>query len=638
MVRGNPRPMTHRGAPETRVITWGMPLRGTEQRFRLITETISEVFWMAAADMSRLLYVSPTYERVWGRTCESIYKNPRSFLDAIHPGDLTLVQHHLERMREGLPLNHEYRIVRQDGTVRWIWDRGFPVRDEETSTDCYVGVAQDISERKRAEADATAMAERFLLMSRATTDAVWDWDIAGNTAWWNDCWYEKFQYDRAVTPSYAAWAERLHPADHDRVLADFTRAIESGASSWSAEYRFVLPDGTVKDVFDRGYVLRTSDGKPLRMVGAVMDITERRSLEAQLRQSQKMEAIGQLAGGVAHDFNNILQAMQLEIALAQETPGLPASVVSPFEQLRTFTDRAASLTRQLLLFSRREAMKLRWLDVNSAVTEVARLLHRILGEDIALHIDLGRGVLGAQADPGMLSQVLLNLAVNARDAMPRGGTLSIATAVIAREVCISVNDTGTGIAPEVVPRIFEPFFTTKDVGRGTGLGLATAFGIIEQHSGRITVQSEVGQGTLMRVYLPLAQGAPGPVIEIAAPKVHGGTETILLVEDDTTVRCLMRAVLERHGYRVLEAQHALDAMRAWDDADGRIDLLLTDVVMPGGIDGIELAARLGERSSGLKVMFASGHGPERVGLGVLLNKPVSLEHLLSAVRERLDAD
>ena len=417
--------------------------------------------------------------------------------------------------------------------------------------------------------------------------------------------------------------------------------------------------GWVKLMVYNGTLVRDAAGSPLFALLTMINITERRQLEEQLRQSQKMDAIGQLAGGVAHDFNNILTAIILHTELASTHPVLPAEVAETLRAIRSASDRAALLTNQLLLFSRQQVMQLRHFNFSAAVTTSAKLLWRLLGEDVRLELSLHPRPLPVYADEGMIGQVLLNLAVNARDAMPRGGLLLLETTerVVSAEeaqlhpdtapgryACLRVQDTGQGIAPEVLPHIFEPFFTTKDVGKGTGLGLATVFGVVHQHRGWIAVESKLAEGTTFSVFLPLV-APPGEVEEPkSAVALHRGSETILLVEDESGVRYTVRALLERHGYRVLVAEHGAAALALWQLEHGKIDLLLTDLVMPGGLGGGELATQLQAELPALKVIVMTGYSVDFAGRDLklparqnFLQKPFAPDVLLTTVRAVLDA-
>jgi len=387
-----------------------------------------------------------------------------------------------------------------------------------------------------------------------------------------------------------------------------------------------------------------------RVHAYAVDVTERLNLEAQLRQSQKMEAIGQLAAGVAHDFNNILTIMQGLVRKVEAGQGDPEETL---QQMFDTTERAAAFTRQLLAFSRRQVLQPRVIDVREVVSGVSRMLQRLIGEDIVLTVNNGEDVPTIEADPSMVEQILLNLAVNARDAMPRGGQLIItndAVAVPESEdtqrlfVRLVVQDTGCGMTDEVKARIFEPFFTTKEAGKGTGLGLATVFGIVKQHGGAIEVVSEPGRGTSFSVLLP-ACDKPIDVAAEPAPTVWqldaSGSETILLVEDEPLLRELAQSVLTDAGYKVLEAGECDEAFNVWREHEREIDLLLTDMVLPGGMNGRDLAIELQQSKPGLKVIYTTGYSQDIVGLDTdpvnFLQKPYPPEVLTHAVRACLDA-
>jgi nitrogen-specific signal transduction histidine kinase/ActR/RegA family two-component response regulator len=393
-----------------------------------------------------------------------------------------------------------------------------------------------------------------------------------------------------------------------------------------------------------------------------VDITERKALEELLRQSQKMDAVGQLAGGVAHDFNNMLAVIRGNAELLlMDAADYPAQAREGLKHVVAASERAANLTRQLLAFSRKQVMQPQPLVLSDVIANLTKMLKRVIGENIDLQCHYAAPLPYIHADPGMMEQVLLNLVVNARDAMPGGGQVCVATEFVQLDegrahtnaearagefVCLSVSDTGTGIAPEVLPRIFEPFFTTKEVGKGTGLGLATVYGIVKQHQGWIEVSSEVGKGTTFKVLLP---ATPAPVRRAAVTEadveVRGGTETILLVEDDHAVRLTTRRVLESKGYRIREATSAREALEVWHNHAGEIALVLTDIIMPEKLTGRDLAEQLWREQPGLKVIFMSGYSAEVVGENTefvrrtrshFLHKPSSARTLLETVRHCLD--
>jgi PAS domain S-box-containing protein len=391
-----------------------------------------------------------------------------------------------------------------------------------------------------------------------------------------------------------------------------------------------------------------------RFTGIARDVSDRKRMEAQLVNAQRMEGVGRLAGGIAHDFNNLLTAIggYADLSLEAVEPGHPLH--GKLLEIRRAASRAADLTGKLLAFSRRQHIAPRRVDVNSTVADVHGMLTRLIGEDVSLSLDLSPTAVWVDVDPGMLEQVLLNLAINARDAMPGGGRLSIETRAIeladdggspearpGRFASVTVTDTGSGISPDHLSQIFDPFFTTKDVGRGTGLGLAIAYGVIRQHGGWIEVDSKVDSGTRFQVFLPIstsrAEAPPAAPVDRAAPR---GRETVLLVEDDEQVRRLVVAALKRYGYEVVEADCGPVALEKYASLAARIDLLITDVVMPGGMSGIELAAALRREQPVIPVMLMSGYHAQGLDHGIpnstYLAKPFAIPELLAQVRRSLD--
>jgi len=633
-----------------------------EELLRLVAETISEVVWIATFHLSRLIYVSPAYERVWGRTCESLYRDPKSFLDAVHPDDLQRVLAGLEPQRQGLPFQHEYRIVRPDGAVRWIWDRGYPERNPAGRIVRFAGVAQDITERKLAEQQLAGVVERLELVSRATKDATWDWNIVSNATWWSDVHYQDFGYPRDTPPSFEAWAERIHPDDRPRVLEGVKRALEGKHVTYSDEYQFLVPHGQPRVILDRAYILYAADGTPVRMVGAMMDVTDQRRLERQLRQAQKVEAVGQLAGSIAHDFNNVLSLIIGHSELLLCEIGQEDASREGVDEIRSAAMRAADLTRQLLMFARQQSLQLRATNIASVLGEMAKMLRRLVGEDVELTVDGSGQMAKVLIDAGQLTQVILNLVINARDAMPCGGQLLINTKDIVFDdrgsaqqpeikpgayVMLLVSDTGIGMDTSTQERIFEPFFTTKEPSRGTGLGLATVSGIVEQWGGTIVTTSELGRGTTFRIYIPQAEHEASRRERLNVPRASATAaaereKTLLLVEDDYPLRTLLRTALQKNGYRVIDAANGREALMLCESEGAPIDLLLTDVVMPL-MSGRELVERISKMRRGIKVLYMSGytagildnHGLPGTGLEIL-QKPFAPNLLLQRVRELLE--
>jgi PAS domain S-box-containing protein len=502
-------------------------LARSEQRFRQLAENIPQVFWMIQVHPFELLYVSPAYETVWGRSVASLMAAPRSWLDAVLAEDRASTLAFFDRSLRGEETSAEFRIRRSDGATRWIWARAFPVRE--------------------------------------------------------------------------------------------------------------------------------NSGPVQRVTGISLDITDRRNLDEQLRQAQKMEAVGRLAGGVAHDFNNLLGVIMGYSEATLRTLGPEHRSRANIEEVLRATERAAGVTRQLLMFSRKQVTAPRVLDLNAIVRDLEKILRRLIGEDLELRIACRPSLGRIRADSGEIEQVIMNLAVNARDAMPYGGRLTIETEDVdvseegrgetdlppGAYVRLTVTDTGTGIPKDIQANIFEPFFTTKEPGRGTGLGLSTVYGIVKQWGAHISVRSEAGAGACFRIHFPRVDAADDPT-RASSSAIPKGTETILLVEDEAMLRTVAREMLEDCGYAVLEAGDGDRALQLASAHQGPIHLVITDVIMPG-VSGPETAARLRRVRSGIKVLFVSGYTDSALAQHsmlpadvALLQKPFTAGSLARKVREVLD--
>jgi PAS domain S-box-containing protein len=483
----------------------------------------------------------------------------------------------------------------------------------------------------------------------------WEFNVPENRVWWSDELYRMYGVDPAsFRPSYDAFLALVHPDDRSMVHRIISESL-GNAHPFDFEHRIVHAGGQVPIMLAKGRAVRGDDGQVVRLLGTAQDITERKGLEGHLRQAQKMEAVGILASGVAHDFNNLLTAISGYTDLVLESLGDSPQRADLQEVLKA-TGRAGALTRQLLAFSRKQVLQLKVLDVNVLVANIGKLLARTIPESIELVLDLDPVLEAVKADATHLEQVLLNLAVNARDAMPHGGQLRLATKVVdvdrlwaqqyppmtaGRYVRLVVSDTGTGMTPATQAHIFEPFFTTKGEGQGTGLGLSTAYGIVKQSDGFIWVTSELGRGTGFEIYLPVVHAPLDSLAAIDARPLVGGSETILFAEDDGAVRRLARHVLTSYGYSVLDARDGEEALAIAARHNGTIDLLVADVIMPG-LSGPDLAERLTRTIPGMKVLYTSGYAESATRrLGVkeglsLLSKPFLPGDLLHKVRETLE--
>ena len=517
---------------------------------------------------------------------------------------------------------------------------------------------RDINDRKRAEEALRQSEARLKEAQRLARLGNWELDFLIDTLTWSDEVFRIFEIDRErFAASYPAFLAAIHPEDREAVQSAYTQSLET-RQPYEITHRILTPGGRIKYVQEKCETYYNPEGKPLRSVGTVQDITAQKRLEEQLRQAQKMEAIGHLAGGVAHDFNNILAAMMMNLDLLQGNQSLDQPIQEALKEFEAGAQRAAQLTRQLLMFSRRSVLEVKTLNVNDVVVNLLKMLGRLMGENIALQFLSKAADPWVKADAGMLEQVLMNLSVNARDAMPKGGRITITTEAVEIDleraklnpemrsgsfICLSVADTGCGMDELTLQHIFEPFFTTKSMGQGTGLGLATVYGIVAQHRGWVEVESQVGRGSTFQIFLPASAKTAAEKVESSLEAAAQGHETILVVEDDQGVRRMVTQVLIMLGYQVLEAGNGQEAMRLWQGYERQIDLLITDMIMPEGMSGLELAERLREEKTDLKIIISSGYSTEMTEPGktaakgiVYLHKPYRASLLGKTVRDCLD--
>ena len=613
-------------------------LGASEDKYRTVVASLKEVVFQIN-EFGHWTSLNPAWQEITGFEVKEALGT--LFLEFIHHDDrqhnshifLQLLERKLDYCR------YETRLLTKDGKVRWVEIYAQLTLNNDGGILGTSGSLTDITDRKHAEHQI----QKLAAFPKVNPNPVLEFDAKGVLTYFNEAAQKMaetlgHQNPKEILPPNAGDLARQSLAFAEKKL-NISVTLGGKKISWS--------------------FFPISSSQVVHCYGA--DITEMENLEAQFRQAQKMESIGQLAAGVAHDFNNILTVIQgyADLLLARNLPD--KSVNDPLKQISNASRRASALTRQLLMFSRKQVLQSRTLDLNTVLRNLHNMLTRLLGEHIAVETDFAAILPALEADTGMLEQVVMNLAVNSRDAMPSGGKLTIATfarkidaeyvrhhpdAKAGTTICLSVTDTGCGMDQKTMERIFEPFFSTKEVGKGTGLGLATVYGIVKQHKGWIEVSSQVGKGTTFAIYLPAAQGAvvanESPAADHVQP-ARGGSETILLVEDEPILREWVKEILLGGGYRVMEAGNGVEALSVWDSAGGKIDLLLTDMVMPEGMTGRDLSKQLRSRQPQLKVIYTSGYSEEIMGneTGLrdapFLPKPYAAPQLTKLVRDCLDA-
>jgi len=589
------------------------------------------------------------------RTGEPLLATPKVFEELVAKGEVELIgAPSLDWM--GVPLRAGGQTFGVLVVQSYREDVRFGERDKEVLTFVSQQLASAIDHKRHEEA-LRQSESRYRSLVQSAVYGIYRSSVDGRFLDVNPALIHMLGYDSAdevvkLDPQREVFVE---PAEHERLLQEFQR---TGCLD-SAEVRWKRKDGSVITVRLSGRAATELDEADQALEIIAEDITERRALEDQFRQAQKMEAVGRLAGGVAHDFNNLLMVVSGYTEVLMEALDQNDPLLVKVQAIQQAADRATTLTRQLLAFSRKQLLELKVVDVNSIVADMERLLRPLIGENIDLTTKLTPNVGHTRADAGQLEQVIMNLVVNAKDAMPDGGRILIQTSeadpdTARREhsliepgtyILLSVSDTGAGMDRETQSRIFEPFFTTKEKGKGTGLGLSTVYGIVKQGGGYIFAQSEPGCGTTFRIYLPrVADPADSPRVDKHAQTAAGGSETVLLVEDEESVRELVRETLKTRGYRVIEASDGIAAMRVSEEYQGNIEILITDVVMPG-MSGRELAKRVAAARPNIRVLYLSGYTEDAIihegalepGTG-FLQKPFTLQVLARKVREVLQGE
>jgi PAS domain S-box-containing protein len=611
---------------------------------------------------SRTVRWSPELFRIFGREPVAAPLSAEDFFASLHPDDRDRVRQLLDTpLAAGQSYEIEYRIVRADGTERVVRERAEVRRDVDGELSALVGTAQDVTERAVAEAALRASEARFRALVERAEELITIVDARGRVAYGSPAYLRLLGFSPDVVQGRDALA-LVHPDDLPAVRAVLDALLAEPGAVRRAEYRVRHRDGSWRTVNSIGQSLLHEPAVAAVVVNS-RDVTEERALQARLRQAQRMEAVGQLAGGVAHDFNNLLQVIQSHARFAIEALPYNSPVRADLTALEEAGERAVSLTRQLLAYSRRQMLQPRVLDLNDVVRGLAPMLRRLIGEDVVIVTRLAPAPGTVTADPAQLEQVLVNLAINARDAMPGGGTLTIETAPVdvgathahassappAHEdapppgayVRLRVADTGSGMDEATRARAFEPFFTTKGVGHGTGLGLSTVYGTVRQSGGWARITSAPGAGTTIEIDLPRTDAAADWPDAPAAAVRRTGAGTVLLVEDEATVRRTVRRMLAQRGYTVLEAADGREALARLADHPTAIDLVLTDMVMPG-LSGRALAERVAAERPHTRVLFMSGYTDDEIArrdLAVpdapVLEKPFTPDTLIDAVQQAL---
>ena len=666
-----------------------------EARYRAITDSIDQMIWSTQADGYHDYYNHRWYEFT-GMPVGST--DGEAWNGMFHPQDQERAWRvWRDCLESGQPYHIEYRLRHRSGEYRWVLGRAQPVRDDSDAIVRWFGTCTDIHDFKIADERIRELEERYRLASRASNDAIWDWDLVGGTLRWSEGHRERFGLDISHV-TFETWHRNVHPDDFERVERALRVAIESKAQRWSDDYRFRRADGSYAEVFDRGFIARDADGKAIRMIGAMQDQTERRQAEAELRrlaetleervaerteelaasnsqlvgqieerervagtlrQMQRLEAVGQLTSGVAHDFNNLLTVIIGNLGFVQRgIKGQPNAekLERRLGFMEVAAERGAKLTAQLLAFSRRQRLEPKPLDLNGAVANLRDLLQSTMGGSVRIETVLCEQLWSALVDPTQIELVILNLAINARDAMRVGGSLSVETsnAVVrgaprrpeepepGEYVVVAVSDTGFGMSDEVRAKAFEPFFTTKEVGKGTGLGLSQVLGFAKQSNGGVRIESRSGEGTTVKVFLPRAGGearqeSMASIVSVAPQRRDG--MVVLLVDDDTAVREITAELLREAKFHVIEAGSGGAGLEALDRTE-TVDVLLVDFVMPG-MNGAEVAREAQLRRPGLPTLFVTGYADldaiRSVGEERIVAKPFKPERLFQAIEHVLGA-
>jgi len=632
-------------------------IRESEEKYRLHFENVSDVIFSIDPEL-RIISISPSVETVLGYKPEELIGKHFQDLNVLAPEYIEIALTETMRAFAGEKIDSPvFEFIAKDGTIKFGEVNGTPLLHDGKAI-ALIAVARDITDKKLAEKALHREKEKFRVLVEESPLGVSIVGKDGHYKYINPRFIELFGYTQEDIPTGRKWFRKAFP-DREYRNQVISTWIADNEKSKTSEFRprtfnVKCKDGLNKVIQFLPVTMETGDQFVI-----YEDITEHEELEEQLRQAQKMEAIGRLAGGVAHDFNNLLTAIIGNADLTLMSLDKDSPLIENIEEIKKTGHRASSLTRQLLAFSRKQVLQPKVIDLNELIIDLKKMLRRLIGEDVKLETFMEPDLGWVKTDPGQIEQVLLNLAVNARDAMPRGGKLTIETTNVdiyegyshkhalqmryGPYVVLAVSDTGIGMDKEVLSHIFEPFFTTKEVGKGTGLGMATVYGIVKQNNGYIWVYSEPNLGTTFKIYLPkIKEKFESKQKEHIPKRVLIGSETILMVEDNDEVRNLIKNILQRYGYKLLKAENGKEALRISRQHQHPIHLMLTDVVMPG-MNGRELSERIQSQRPEIKVLYMSGHtGDAIVHHGVLapgvnfIQKPFTSEKLAGMIRKVLD--
>jgi PAS domain S-box-containing protein len=621
----------------------------SEGKFRYFTENINAVIWFGRVNANENMYVNPAYEKIWGRSCQSLNENPNSWIEAIHPEDVHLILEKLEQEKEGKATNLEYRIIKPNGCLRWIWERSFPIQDEQGNMYCYGGIAEDITERKQAE---QKISEQAALLDIAT-DAIFVRDFQNQILFWNQGAEKIYGWSKQEIGT-----KNVNEIFYNDLITQpeeiaLSTVIETGV--WQGELRKLTKNKQEILVESRWTLMRDDAGQPKSILTVDTDITESKLLEEQFFRTQRLESIGTLAGGISHDLNNVLTPI---ITAAQILKTRNNKNEERQQQLlniiETNAKRGAALVKQVLSFARGFKGERTIVQIRHLIMEIVQIGRQTFPKSIDLITQIQEDLSPVCGDSTQLHQVLMNLVVNARDAMPEEGKLTISAenlyideaygkmnldAKVGNYTVITVQDTGIGMSPEILERIFEPFFTTKELGTGTGLGLSTVLGIVKSHDGFLTVNSQIGEGSKFQIFLP-AVAAPIEEETDNLELLQGQGELILLVDDESYIQDVTKMILEKYNYRTLSASNGIEAIALYAQHQQEVSAVLMDIMMPE-MNGNNAISALRKMNSQLPIMACTGLNTTEVlqpvvqDVEAVLAKPFTAKDLLQNLHQIL---